>query len=157
MDITTLAAWGEFIGGIAVVVSLVYLASQIRQNSKMLRASTASANAQIQQAYGAMLAQDGDLAQLFRTGLVDRSALSDSDLQRFDALLLVFFQGNQQQFEFTREGLGLPLSSESNKRGLRRLAQQPGAQEWLREWGGTLAQEFSDHVDGLIPEGEAAG
>jgi hypothetical protein len=33
MDITILAAWGEFIGGIAVVVSLVYLASQIRQNS----------------------------------------------------------------------------------------------------------------------------
>ena len=27
MDITTLAAWGEFIGGIAVVVSLIYLAS----------------------------------------------------------------------------------------------------------------------------------
>ena len=43
MDITTLAAWGEFLGGIAVVISLVYLASQIRQNSKLLRASTASA------------------------------------------------------------------------------------------------------------------
>ena len=28
MDITTLAAWGEFLGGIAVVVSLIYLASQ---------------------------------------------------------------------------------------------------------------------------------
>jgi len=25
MDITTLAAWGEFLGGIAVVVSLVYV------------------------------------------------------------------------------------------------------------------------------------
>jgi hypothetical protein len=25
LDITTLAAWGEFIGGIAVVVSLIYL------------------------------------------------------------------------------------------------------------------------------------
>ena len=33
MDITILAAWGEFIGGIAVVVSLIYLAGQIRQNS----------------------------------------------------------------------------------------------------------------------------
>jgi hypothetical protein len=31
MDITTLAAWGEFLGGIAVVVSLIYLAGQIRQ------------------------------------------------------------------------------------------------------------------------------
>ena len=39
MDITTLAAWGEFIGGIAVVVSLVYLALQIRSNTKTVRAS----------------------------------------------------------------------------------------------------------------------
>ena len=42
LDITTLEAWGEFIGGIAVVVSLVYLASQIRQNSKLMRVSTAA-------------------------------------------------------------------------------------------------------------------
>ena len=44
MDITTLAAWDESLGGIAVVVSLIYLASRIRQNSKLLRASTASAS-----------------------------------------------------------------------------------------------------------------
>jgi hypothetical protein len=42
LDINTLAAWGEFIGGIAVVVLLIYLAGQIRQNSRLLRASTAS-------------------------------------------------------------------------------------------------------------------
>ena len=42
MDITTLAAWGEFLGGIAVVVSLVYLATQIRQNSRLLTAFAAS-------------------------------------------------------------------------------------------------------------------
>ena len=39
-----LAAWGEFLGGIAVVVSLIYLAGQIRQNSRLLRASTSAAN-----------------------------------------------------------------------------------------------------------------
>ncbi len=43
MDITTLAAWGEFLGGIAVVVSLIYLASQIRQNSKLLQISSSVA------------------------------------------------------------------------------------------------------------------
>ena len=41
MDINTLAAWGEFLGGLAVVVSLVYSASQIRQNSRLLRSATA--------------------------------------------------------------------------------------------------------------------
>jgi len=42
LDITTLEAWGEFIGGIAVVVSLVYLAVQIRSNTKTVRASNYS-------------------------------------------------------------------------------------------------------------------
>ena len=41
LDITTLAAWGEFLGGIAVVASLIYLASQIRQNSRLLEVSIA--------------------------------------------------------------------------------------------------------------------
>ena len=43
LDINTLAAWGEFIGGIAVVVSLIYLAGQIRQNSKIAKATTTQA------------------------------------------------------------------------------------------------------------------
>ena len=42
LDITTLAAWGEFVGGIAVVVSLIYLAAQIRMNTKTVRASNYS-------------------------------------------------------------------------------------------------------------------
>ena len=32
LDITTLATWGEFLGGIAVVVSLVYFVSRSRLN-----------------------------------------------------------------------------------------------------------------------------
>jgi len=42
--IAPLAAWGEFIGGIAVVVSLIYLAGQIRSNSKTVRASNFSSD-----------------------------------------------------------------------------------------------------------------
>ncbi|MBW2423832.1 MAG: hypothetical protein JRG86_06270 [Deltaproteobacteria bacterium] len=39
MDIAILAARGEFLGGIAVVVSLIYLAGQIRMSTKTARAS----------------------------------------------------------------------------------------------------------------------
>jgi len=55
MDITTLAAWGEILGGIAVVVSLIYLASKIRQNSKLLRASTASATSRTEYRQNALM------------------------------------------------------------------------------------------------------
>ena len=68
MDITTLAAWGEFLGGIAVVVSLVYLASQIRQNSKLLRASTASATSATNADFSSLIVQDSEVARIFREG-----------------------------------------------------------------------------------------
>jgi hypothetical protein len=65
MDITTLAAWGEFIGGIAVVVSLIYLAGQIRQNSRLLRASIASTLAQLDYADNALAAQDPEMSRIW--------------------------------------------------------------------------------------------
>ena len=55
MDITTLAAWGEFLGGIAVVVSLVYLASQIRQNSRLLDAAAEDSRIQTYNAASALI------------------------------------------------------------------------------------------------------
>ncbi len=65
MDITTLAAWGEFIGGIAVVVSLIYLAGQIRQNSRLVRASTTGSTNQVMTTMTAMLAKDPETTQIF--------------------------------------------------------------------------------------------
>ena len=41
MDLDTLAAIGEFVGGVAVVVSIGYLALQMRQNTASIRATAA--------------------------------------------------------------------------------------------------------------------
>ena len=40
MTIETLGALGDFLGGVAVVASLLYLAAQIRQNTKAIRSSS---------------------------------------------------------------------------------------------------------------------
>ena len=157
MDITTLAAWGEFIGGIAVVFSLIYLASQIRQNSRLLRISAASASTQTMFTTYTLQAQDPELARAIRSGLVDRSSLSEADRARFDPLMLCQFAGNLQHYEFAREGLDFPLATERHERGMRHQMQQPGIQDWWREWRQIYPQEFCEYVDGLIREGEAAG
>jgi hypothetical protein len=88
MDITTLAAWGEFLGGIAVVVSLVYLAGQIRQNSKLLRASTPASTSELMLAQNDAIIQDADVARFYFEGMADPDALSASERRRFDMLLL---------------------------------------------------------------------
>ena len=38
MDLTQLANLGEFLGGVAVLVTLVYLSAQIKQSNRLTRA-----------------------------------------------------------------------------------------------------------------------
>jgi hypothetical protein len=158
MDITTLAAWGEFIGGIAVVVSLVYLASQIRQNSRLVRSSTTSANADSANAVNLPIVQDAEIARIYWDGLADRAALSEPDRRRFDPLITLQLAMVNQQYEFAADGTGSPSVWQRQLNGLRWQVQQPGIQQWWRDWGTiSFEGEFADLVDGLIREAEAAG
>jgi len=68
MDITTLAAWGEFLGGIAVVVSLIYLAGQIRQNSKLLHVSTTVALGESDIELARMPVEDSEVWRILQDG-----------------------------------------------------------------------------------------
>ena len=156
LDINTLAAWGEFIGGIAVVVSLIYLAGQIRQNSKLLRASTASATSATTADFSSLIVQDSDVARIFREGMADRSSLSEDDMQRFDTLLSISFTGWNQECQFVADGVIGRSVWENRMRTMRRVLPLPGYRQWWTEWGDTYSDEFRRLVDGLIRQGEAA-
>ncbi len=108
MDITTLAAWGEFLGGIAVVVSLIYLASQIRQNSRLLRASTASATIAAFNATAGLMAQDAEAARIYWDAMADRASLSESDRQRFDAMMGMNFNQWNRSISSPPTGSSVP-------------------------------------------------
>jgi len=157
MDITTLAAWGEFLGGIAVVVSLVHLASQIRQNSKLLRASTANISAQAVAAVSTLCAQDPDLSRIYFAGLAELSALSEADKARFDHLLGLYFNGYQQQFRLARDGSLNSEVWEDPEQAHRWIMQQPGAEDWWGQWRNLYGRDFQVMCDDVIREGEAAG
>ena len=157
MDITTLAAWGEFIGGIGVIASLIYLASQIRQNSRLLRAATTSATTQTRISWIALPAQDPELTRIFYGGLADLDSLPETDRRRFELLMTSQFTGNLQEYEFNREGIGSPGTWEQTKMGLHWQLSQAGGQQWWRQWSRVYPQDFREFVDGLIREGEAAG
>ena len=164
MDITTLAAWGEFLGGIAVVVSLIYLAFQVRQsrdqmiqNSRLISAQTTAATSQVRLMTYSLIVQDPEVARIWWDGLEDRDSLSDADRRRFDPLFTMQFHSDAQQFQFHRDGIGSPVQWDIVEAGLRRSAQSSGVQQWLRDWRGSQSKEFCDYFDGLIREREAAG
>jgi hypothetical protein len=157
LDINTLAAWGEFIGGIAVVVSLIYLAGQIRQNSKLLTASAVAATTSFHSATTTLAAQDPELARIWLAGLADREALSEADQGRFDPLISLTINGFQLQFRLTRKGVIDPEVLADGEQGMRWVVRQPGYRQWWRlRAASAYSADFRDYMDGLIREGEAA-
>jgi hypothetical protein len=151
-DITTLAAWGEFLGGIAVVVSLIYLASQIRQNSKLLKASTAGVTLEANNQMSILVAQDPELSRIYFDGLADPAALFEPDQRRFNPLLGVQITGFQQQFRLARDGSLGSGEWADVEQAQRWLAQQSGMKHWWLQWRNLYGGDFRDHMDGLIRE-----
>ena len=106
-----IGAIGEILGALAVFLTLVYLAVQIRQNTSSVRASTfhecASRAADLTRA----IAEHKELARILRTGLGGLEQLEDDD-DRFRFVLLLqnmFRQYEDLLFQY-RAGT---LSSES--------------------------------------------
>jgi hypothetical protein len=156
LDIITLAAWGEFIGGIAVLVSLIYLASQVRQNTKFQRATTTIATAQMQNSYTPLMMQDAEISRIYWAGLRDYESLSEDEKGRFNPLMSMQFQGFSYRHQFREEGIASPDAWEQNVRGMRWLFRgNPGARQWWREWRDIHPPHFIEFVDGLIREAEA--
>ena len=76
MSIQDLGSVGELVGAVAVVLSLLYLATQIRQNTQATRASSYEDVAQGVRAFMALIAQDEGLAQIYLRGAATSNHLA---------------------------------------------------------------------------------
>ena len=79
MTLDTLGNVGDFVGGVTVIVSLLYLAVQIRQHTKAVRSSSYHQAAEQTWNYCLAVAQDPTLAELFARRMAgDRQPHSSS-------------------------------------------------------------------------------
>jgi hypothetical protein len=83
--------------------------------------------------------------------------LSETDRQRFDALIALNMNALVQVHDFARDDVIGPSARENHERMSRFFFTQPGARQWWAEWRFGYDDECRDYIDGLIREGEAAG
>ena len=70
MDLQALANLSQILGGVAVVISLVYLAIQVRQGTRAQRTENYARALDRVATMQALLSQDGDLSKVFSRGVV---------------------------------------------------------------------------------------
>jgi len=83
MDLQTLANLGEFISGLVVIISLAYLAVQVRQNTQSLHTENYGRALDRIASMQAQMSRDGEITLRFSKGLVDPSALSAQERIQF--------------------------------------------------------------------------
>ncbi len=112
MTLQDLGNLGEFIGAVAVVLSLVYVAYQIRQNtiqmaehSRSLRLATNDATADQFSKFRDPLIRDPQMASLWLRGREDFSALSPEEQVQAGAMFQELLFANQSTFLRVHEGV----------------------------------------------------
>ncbi len=110
MDLNDLANLGQIIGALAVVISLIYVALQIRQNTNAIRSAAAQTVHEHFATWYRLVAADPELSQIVVNGLRDYSSLSEMERARFIATYMAFVSYSQNAFLKWREGsLAPPL------------------------------------------------
>ena len=104
MTLQDLGSLGEFVGAVAVVTSLFYLAVQIRQNTRALHTTTYAQTAEQAWLVNLAIAQDKDLARIWAEFAAGKP-LNPVDNARIDAALGNFFTGGEHTFRQYELGL----------------------------------------------------
>jgi hypothetical protein len=159
VTLSQFADLGEILGGIAVVASLVYLAIQIRQNTKTVRASTLHENTDLWSALFLRLSEP-DLARAYVAGMAGQPDIRPLHYTQFFFLCRSMFLAFENQYYQTRHGVLDPEAYASYTRSIsKQVLAFRGFRIWWEMNRAVFSPDFVAHVDAMIarvPEADPA-
>jgi hypothetical protein len=160
VTIQDLGSLGELIAAVATVATLVYLAAQIRQNTRALRSSSFHGVTDSFNQINMRIANDESLARIFRLGSEDLAQLTDDERVRFGFMFLSAFRVFETLYYQDIQRIGESQLWEAEKTTMVALLSGPGARVWWDSNPLSFTPSFREFV-GLeilprIPEGSRA-
>ena len=129
MTLEDLGNVGEFVGAIGVVLSLLYLGVQIRQNTKSVRASTHHTTSVAGNAVQLAFAEAGVGELVLKAGRA-YADLTPAERFRFTMLMRAFLSFQEDVYLQHREGLLPDGVWDSRARTIIEALAQPGTRDW---------------------------
>lgn len=151
MSLSDLAAFGDFIGGIAVVVSFIFLAIQLRQSTQNQRASVALERAALTQSIGQTIFS-GEIGDLFLRGNAADPTLTTAESSRYISVALMTFWLYEEHFYLRRDGMLDDARWNTNLRRLRAMMANPGYRAAWRACAPFFEADFAASVEDAIRE-----
>lgn len=153
MDLDTLAKLGEFLGGFFVVLSLVYLAHQVRQNTKSLRTENYARVLDRMSTVQSRLSTDRELNRVVVIGATTPGALTRGERVRFTWALYELFGAAEFMYH---QALDKALPAQVWKRWEASITwwlSSPGFQLWWKAKPASFSTDFEKFVKDIMLAG----
>jgi hypothetical protein len=151
MSWDAIGAIGDFIGGLGVVASLIYLATQVRHSARVTEENTREVGAAAREAVFDTFSRwrglvvNEELTRVFVRGCDDLSDLSREERFQFGLLLQDLMFANQILFQRGQDG-STNIPSNIAVRNATGQLTRPGANEWWARNSEMFMPAFSEAV-----------
>lgn len=131
MNWEALGAIAEITGALAVVISLIYLANEVRSGTRALKTTTRDSSFQSLMDWNHSVMSDPDLAYIFQKGCHDYDSLKERERARLVHVFYSFFKMFEKIYLHSLDGSVDESVWVHNKPMLMAYATQPGARYYL--------------------------
>jgi hypothetical protein len=149
MNWDAISAIGEIVGAAAVVITLGYLAIQIRQSTKLANVTAHERAVEYWSAVNEPLL-DPVMAELFQKGCESYQSLSSIDRLRFHTLISNMIFSFEMAMDKQQHGFATDDFVASFERYFEKLITQPGVREFLAENRDNFTTPFHEWLDRTI-------
>jgi hypothetical protein len=138
-----ISAIGQIVGAIAVVISLIYVAREIRTNARSARVASLH---DVNRWLGELVAHP-HVRELYYRGIHDFESLKGADIVGFSTLMDQVFYIFQELYYQHLDGHLDPRMWGPSEAVMRDLNGYPGVQAWWRSRSHWFNEEFVKHVN----------
>jgi len=150
MSAAELGNFGEFIGAIAVVISVIYLGVQIHRNTKQLRRAEIDSVFDRFSRLRQSIYENSDLAKIFVQGMEDPIQLEQHEAVRYFALMDGFFVLSMQIWGKSRDGVLGEEEWSNITKFLKDWINTPGGETWWTQGTSSVFHDdFRDEIEKL--------
>jgi hypothetical protein len=149
MNWEAVSAIGQIVGAVGVIISVIYLALQVRSNARQTRLASMRSMSDAFNQWLQSLAENAEFGDLYYRGMRDFESIPGADLPRFSALMDHLFRIYEDMYYQKLEGHLDPRVWRGFEAPMRDIIAYPGAQAWWRTRSHWFSREFQQFIDGL--------
>ncbi len=152
MDWNAVSAIANVLAAISVILTVVYLAIQIRQNTHATHSQTYHLATSALAEMAGIIGSNKELARIFRIGMMNPGELDEDESAQFGYLGISLFRRFENVFFQYKSGMIDEDFWNGHRDNILWFFHRPGMQFWWKDRKFAFSRSFREFLDGSTPD-----